>query len=78
MVREVTGGAQRCHHWRLFGQAGVLLMQRYKMEERFARKSANFFRPFQVGKFCPKSGETLCFRAFQQRSERVGNGSEDF
>ena len=32
---------------------------------------------FKVGGNCHKSGETLCFRTFRRRSERVGNRSEE-
>jgi hypothetical protein len=33
--------------------------------------------PFKVGKSCTESAETLCFKAFQPRSEKVGNRSEE-
>ena len=52
------------------------LIQRYKWKGVLQEKQRISSDHIGVGKIYPKSGETLCFKAFQPRSEKVGNRSE--
>ena len=88
-MREVLGGrrvlmfCQAATCWCLAlsmgrNAGGRVTNAKIQNERAFCKKKHEFLPTILGRKICPKSGETLCFRAFQRRSEMVGNRSEDF